>query len=59
MSVLWQKVVREESYENLGFLEEGNSLRKSDFHVKIKYIFSDADKMEELSVSGAVVTVVY
>lgn len=46
MSVLWQKVVKEETYEILGFWEEGNSLVKSDFYLKIKCIFSDVDKME-------------
>lgn len=46
MRVLWQKVVREGSYEMLGFWEKGISLGKSDFYLKIKYIFSDADKME-------------
>lgn len=46
MHVLWQKVVREESYEILGFWEEGISLGKSGFYLEIKYIFSDADKME-------------
>lgn len=44
MSVLWQKVVREEAYEILGFLQEGNSLGKYDFH--LKYTFCDADKMK-------------
>lgn len=51
--------MREESYEILGFLQEVNSLGKSDFCLEIKYIFSDADKMEYLSVSGTVGTVVY